>query len=48
MSQIRGVSITAIVNEIDEGVLDAVRVLKAAIKDEKAKVSERTTAANSC
>ena len=47
MSQIRGVSITAIVNEIDEGVLDAVRVLKAAIKDEKAKVSERTTAANS-
>ena len=40
-------SITAIVNEIDEGVLDAVRVLKAAIKDEKAKVSERTTAANS-
>lgn len=37
-------SITAIVNEIDEGVLDAVRVLKAAIKDEKAKVSERTTA----
>ena len=47
MSQIRGVSITAIVNEIDEGVLDAVRVLKAAIKDEKAKTSERTTAANS-
>jgi hypothetical protein len=47
MSQIKGVSITAIVNEIDEGVLDAVRVLKAAIKDEKAKVSERTTAANS-
>ena len=46
-SQVRGVSITAIVNEIDEGVLDAVRVLKAAIKDEKAKVSERTTAANS-
>ena len=34
MSQIRGVSITAIVNEIDEGVLDAVRVLKAAIKEE--------------
>lgn len=28
---------TAIVNEIDEGVLDAVRVLKAAIKDEKLK-----------
>lgn len=47
MSQIRGVSISAIVNEIDEGVLDAVRVLKAAIKDEKAKTSERTTAANS-
>ena len=47
MSQIRGVSITAIVNEIDEGVLDAVRVLKQAIKDEGAKVSERTTAANS-
>ena len=47
MSNIRGVSITAIVNEIDEGVLDAVRVLKTAIKDDKAKVSERTTAANS-
>ena len=47
MSQIRGVSIAAIVNEIDEGVLDAVRVLKQAIKDENAKVSERTTAANS-
>ena len=46
-SQVKGVSITAIVNEIDEGVLDAVRVLKLAIKDEKAKVSERTTAANS-
>lgn len=47
MSQIKGVSITAIVTEIDEGVLDAVRALKCAIKDENAKVSERTTAANS-
>ena len=47
MSNIRGVSIAAIVNEIDEGVLEAVRVLKATVSNADAKITERTTAANS-
>ena len=41
------VSMTAIVNEIDEGVLKAVQVLKSVINDPKTKTTEKITSANS-
>lgn len=47
MSNIRGVSVTAIVNEIDEGVLDAVRVIRDVVKNDNSRLSDRMSAANS-
>ena len=46
MSKINGVSIVAMLNNVDEGVMEAIDWVKGVIRNPAAKVSEKTAAAN--
>lgn len=46
MSKVQGVGIVAILNSIDDGVMDAIAQVKQVIRNPNTKITERMTAAN--
>lgn len=46
MSNVKGVSIVAMLNNVDEGVTEAIDWVKSVIRNPDAKISEKTAAAN--